>query len=273
MPTPSNPEEVIELLVPQLAQVGGVAAVVLGGSRARGAARPDSDTDIGLLYRDDAPIDLVALQGVVDSNDDRVDTKVAPFGGWGPWVNGGVWMRVGGVPVDLIYRSVERYEETIERCRQGIVEHDWLQQAPFGFWSHSYLGEIAAARPLYDPESILAQLASRVTPYPPVMKANVATGMSFAARFALDNAKKPVARGDVFAARGCIQRSVALNVQVLLALNEVYPINDKGVIEVISALGIVPPGWTQLVTTALEASDLDEALQAATELCDALQLL
>ena len=35
----------------RLVAVGGVVGVVLGGSRARGTHRPDSDYDLGLYYR------------------------------------------------------------------------------------------------------------------------------------------------------------------------------------------------------------------------------
>jgi predicted nucleotidyltransferase len=42
---------VIDALVPQLADLPGVVAIVLGGSRARGTHRPGSDWDIGLYYR------------------------------------------------------------------------------------------------------------------------------------------------------------------------------------------------------------------------------
>jgi predicted nucleotidyltransferase len=41
----------IETLVPRLAELPGVVAVALGGSRALGAGRPDSDWDIGLYYQ------------------------------------------------------------------------------------------------------------------------------------------------------------------------------------------------------------------------------
>ncbi|MEU9507520.1 nucleotidyltransferase domain-containing protein [Micromonospora sp. NPDC048170] len=38
-------------LADRLCAVGGVVAVALGGSRARGEHRPDSDWDLGLYYR------------------------------------------------------------------------------------------------------------------------------------------------------------------------------------------------------------------------------
>jgi hypothetical protein len=43
-------------IIPVLAAVPGVAAIVLGGSRARGTAHDASDTDIGLYYRDGAAL-------------------------------------------------------------------------------------------------------------------------------------------------------------------------------------------------------------------------
>ena len=39
----------------RLGEVPGVAAVALGGSWARGEARPDSDVDLGLYYSPDVP--------------------------------------------------------------------------------------------------------------------------------------------------------------------------------------------------------------------------
>jgi predicted nucleotidyltransferase len=38
-------------IIPRLAEVRGIVAVVLGGSRARGAASAASDYDIGLYFR------------------------------------------------------------------------------------------------------------------------------------------------------------------------------------------------------------------------------
>src|SRR5271165_2090810 len=39
--------ELLEAIAFELSQISGVVAVVLGGSHARGSARPDSDLDVG----------------------------------------------------------------------------------------------------------------------------------------------------------------------------------------------------------------------------------
>ncbi len=273
MPTPTTPEDVTRLLVERVATVPGVAAIALGGSRATGLAGPDADIDLGLLYRADDPIDLVALQAVVDEVDDRVGTTVSPFGGWGPWVDGGAWLSVGGVRADLLYRSIDRYRSVIDAAGRGQVEHDWLQQPAFGFWSHSLLGELHCARPLHDPTGVVAELAAATDPYPTALRVAVTGGLSWAARFAVENARSPVRRGDRFMATGCLVRSLALQCQVLLALNERYPMNDKRTLEIVSALTILPSGFDDLAEQVLAVADLDAALAAGLALCDSVEEL
>lgn len=52
--------DVITRIAHRLQQVDGVVAVALGGSRARGTHRPDSDVDLGLYYRE--PLHTAALR-------------------------------------------------------------------------------------------------------------------------------------------------------------------------------------------------------------------
>ncbi|GHJ43991.1 hypothetical protein Cs7R123_13330 [Catellatospora sp. TT07R-123] len=47
----------------RLSEVRGVVAVVLGGSRARGEHRPDSDYDYGLYYRGELDVDALRVLG------------------------------------------------------------------------------------------------------------------------------------------------------------------------------------------------------------------
>ena len=44
-----------QTIADRLGQIDGVVAVVLGGSRARGTASPDSDIDLGIYYQPDQP--------------------------------------------------------------------------------------------------------------------------------------------------------------------------------------------------------------------------
>ncbi|WFU62144.1 nucleotidyltransferase domain-containing protein [Bradyrhizobium brasilense] len=70
-------------IIPVIAAVSGVAAIVLGGSRARGTAHDTSDTDIGLYYRDGAAPDIDRLrEAVTGLVDDPAAAHVTPVGEW-----------------------------------------------------------------------------------------------------------------------------------------------------------------------------------------------
>src|SRR5689334_4375233 len=101
----------IENMAARLAEVPGVVGVLLGGSRARGEHQPDSDWDLGVYYR--GHLDLAALRALAGPGVD-----VASPGEWGPWVNGGAWLRVEGVPVDWILRDLDRVEQVWADCRE-----------------------------------------------------------------------------------------------------------------------------------------------------------
>ena len=91
--TDANDEALLRRLVATLSTVPGVAAIALGGSRARGTATAHSDYDIGLYYRASRPIDVAALGKVAAGLDDRgAEATVTPIGGWGPWIDGGVYL-------------------------------------------------------------------------------------------------------------------------------------------------------------------------------------
>jgi predicted nucleotidyltransferase len=101
--TVANDEALLRALVEALSAVPGIAAIALGGSRARSMATPDSDYDIGLYYRRDRPIDVAVLSSIVARLDDRgAAAEVTSLGGWGPWIDGGGWLLVDGAHVDLL---------------------------------------------------------------------------------------------------------------------------------------------------------------------------
>jgi len=80
-------DQILALLVP----IPGVQAVVLGGSTARGTARPDSDLDVGIYYDEAVPFDIATVRQVAAQLSGRADQEITDFYGWGAWVNGGGW--------------------------------------------------------------------------------------------------------------------------------------------------------------------------------------
>ncbi|MDH2384251.1 nucleotidyltransferase domain-containing protein [Bradyrhizobium sp. CER78] len=216
-------------IIPVLAAVPGVAAIVLGGSRARGTAHDASDYDLGLYYRDGSALDIdrlrVAVAGLVD---DPAAAHVTTVDEWGPWIVGGAWLVIDGRKVDLLYRSIEQVAAVIDACRNGEISMHYQPGHPHGFCSAIWMGEIALCRVLHDPCRLVAAMKERTTPYPPALRDALVRRFQWEILFSIENAELAVPRGDTTQIAGCACRALACIAQVLFALNGQYLINEKG---------------------------------------------
>ena len=194
-----------------LAAVSGVRAVVLGGSFARDAARPGSDVDLGVYYLEAAPFEIDDVRAVAEQHADSPDPVVCDFWEWGPWVNGGAWLRIGGERVDLLWRSVDHVERTIDAARRGVHEVHFGQQPPYGFASVTYLAETEYCRPLHDPEGHLARLKRAVAEYPAALAESIVGASLWNVQFSLGHARKFAAQGDAYDTTGCLTRCALSN--------------------------------------------------------------
>jgi predicted nucleotidyltransferase len=260
--TIADDEALLSRLVLALAPVPGIEAIALGGSRARGTATAGSDYDIGLYYRGRQPIDIAALSRVVASLDDRgAKAEVTPLGGWGPWIDGGGWLLIDGVPVDLLYRDLERVAAAIDDGHAGKVEPHYQSGHPHAFLPTIHVGEVAHARALYDPMGSLAALQARTTPYPPELAAALRKRFEWEAAFALANARKSLDRGDVSYLAGCVFRAVACLCQTLFAVNGVYLLNEKGAVATADGFTRRPSDFADRIATIY--ADLGTGAHAA----------
>ena len=115
-------EHILQKVMEAVQGVPGVVGVVLGGSRARGTHKPDSDVDIGIYYDERAGFSVEHLsEAAARLDDDGRKNLITPLGGWGPWVNAGGWLVVKGYHVDLILRDLNRVAEEIQACSEGRV--------------------------------------------------------------------------------------------------------------------------------------------------------
>jgi predicted nucleotidyltransferase len=239
----------------RLIAIDGVAAVALGGSRARGTATATSDIDLGIYYHSGHRPSLDELGALAKELDDRHrEGLVTAFGEWGPWVNGGAWLRVDGMAVDWLYRDVGRVTQTIEACRRGEVTCDYYLGHPHGFHNHIYLGEVHLCVPLGDPGNALGALKLLVAAYPAEMRGRIVSRYLFDARFMLETGRRSAARADVMHAAGCLFRVVAALVQVLYALNERYFVNEKGSVAEVESMPLRPTRWSANVASLLGAT-------------------
>lgn len=224
-------ETLLREIVDEVKQVGGVKGIVLGGSRARGTHTSSSDVDLGIYYHADSPLDLDGLSRVATHLDDEHRAHViTPIGGWGPWINGGGWLKIRSHPVDFLYRDLGKVNAVIEDCLHGKVEVYYQPGHPLGFVSSIYMAEVAVCQPLWDPEGILSELESIVHPYPESLQNALIQKFAWEINFSIQIAGKSAERADVTYAAGCCFRSVMCILQVLFAINKTYWLNEKGAV-------------------------------------------
>lgn len=253
---PPEKRALLETIVARLSAVPGVVAVVLGGSYARGAARPDSDLDVAMYYAEDSPFEIEAIRRIAAEISIAGPPEVTGFYGWGPWVNGGAWIRTAAGKVDFIYRNLDQVRRTIDDAFQGTNRHDFNQQPAFGFYSVTYLAETHVCVPLHDPAGHIASMKQRVAVYPPLLKEKIVASNLWLAEFSIAHATGYAERGDVYAVSGALTRTAAFLTQVLFALNEAYFMSDKAAMAEISAgfnaaRPLVPPGYVQRLSGVL----------------------
>lgn len=224
-------------LADQLADVPGVVAVTLGGSRARGTHRPDSDVDIGLYYRQ--PLDTAALRALAVEIADDVTTVTEP-GGWGPWVDGGAWLSINEVRVDWLYRDLDRVHAVWRDCQAGAYTVNPQPGHPLGFYSHAYAGEVALARSLADPTGELAALQEATRHYPDPLAEALVAGVweaDFCVQLAGYGAKRGHHAGtDPTYAAGCLFRAVGVLAHALHGAARQWLINEKGMLAAVDRL-------------------------------------
>jgi len=275
--------ELVSSLSNRLGAIPGIRAIVLGGSHARGRAQPGSDIDLGILYSEAAPFSIPSVRELAELVNDTAGPVVTNFYEWGPWVNGGAWLTIGGQRVDFLYRSLEHLERVISEAEAGRYELDYAQQPPFGFFSATYLGEIAVCIPLVDPEARLDLLKRRVAHYPEALRQAVVQDYLWSAEFGLAAfAGKFAKRSDTYGTAACLTCAVNQLVLVLFALNRKYPINDKTALAEVAEFERAPSEFgprVQKMLADLGASPselvaavdgIDQLVQETIELADGL---
>ena len=132
---PPGKTGVMRSIANRLAQVPGVVAVTLGGSRASGTATDDSDWDFGLYYRgtiDPAGIRALGWPG-----------RVFAPGDWGRIVDGGAWLTIDGIKVDLIYRDIDVVTHWVAEAEDGRFEIQREVGYVAGIATYILAGELA----------------------------------------------------------------------------------------------------------------------------------
>jgi predicted nucleotidyltransferase len=268
----SNSE--LRSLADQLVEISGIVAVMLGGSRARGEERPDSDVDLGLYYR--PPLDTAALRRLARSAASLrgmagQSLELTEPGGWGPWVDGGGWLTIDDTPVDWIYRDLDRVQRSAEQALTGTFAFHFQVGHPFGVPDFAYAGEVALGIVLADPTGELQQVKDRLEPYPAALGSAI-IGRLNEARFLLGVLAKPAHRGDTTFVAGGLFRVVTLCAYAIHARAGRWVINEKGAVDAAARLEPAPADFRERAHGILAGLGTADSLSVAVHRAEQLVL-
>src|SRR5215467_13672383 len=117
---PAEKLALLHAIAEALQNIPNIVAVVLGGSHASGFARPDSDIDLGIYYREASPFSVAQVRSVAERFCTVGSTPIVTGTyDWGLWVNGGAWIQTSVGKVDFLYRNVDQVQRVVEEGRQG----------------------------------------------------------------------------------------------------------------------------------------------------------
>jgi hypothetical protein len=197
--------------------------------------------------------------------------EVTAPGAWGPWVDGGAWLRIDGTAVDWLYRDLDRVRACWRDAQDGRFAFHAQVGHPLGVPDFAYAGELALGLVLADPSGELSGLKAETATYPPALAAAVVTGTLWEAGFCVDIAKKAVSRGDTAYIAGCLFRAVELCAHALHGSARRWLVNEKGAVGAAGRLRGSPPGFSRRAQGLLAAlGDEPDQLRAALAAASAL---
>ena len=235
----------IDALVEQLSGVGNVVAVTLGGSRAVGAEREDSDWDVGLYYRGTLDTDQIRALGHTG--------QVFEPGEWAEPMHGGAWLTIDDTKVDVIYRDLDRVEAEIARAAEGSFEIHRVPGYVAGMPSYTLLGEIALGKVLHGELPDVS--------FPDALHERAPQRWRHEAGFSLMFASGFAARGDAIGCGGNLAVATMQAAHAVFCERGEWTLNEKRLVrraglgranEIIAVLGTGPRALAQAVSSVAQ---------------------
>ncbi|MFE1457825.1 nucleotidyltransferase domain-containing protein [Streptomyces sp. NPDC058735] len=246
-PVPDVPDDAfLDAIADRLAALPAVRAVTLGGSRAQGTERPDSDWDLAVYYRgafDPADLRAVGWEG-----------EVCEIGAWGGGVfNGGAWLTIEGRKVDVHYRDLDVVEHQLAEAEQGRCRVEPLMFHLAGIPTYLLVAELAVNR-------VLRGELPRPACYPPALRASAPAHWHGMATATLAYARAGHApKGAVTQVAGAIALAATQTAHAVLAARGEWVTNEKGLVAraglreadaLVESLTADPAALTRTITDA-----------------------
>jgi hypothetical protein len=204
-PLPSAVLDVVELLD----GLSGARAVALGGSRASGMVDAGSDWDLTVYYRGGLDIQPLAALGTVH-----------PPGSWGRIMNGGAWLQLGGLKIDVMLRDLDSVQHWSACAQQGRFEVDALLGDLAGRPTYSLLAEWAVGRVLRGSLPVAPE-------YPAALAASAPVRWRSSRDFNLAVAAMHSGRANVAGAVGLAARALMEEAHARMSEQRRWTLNEK----------------------------------------------
>lgn len=217
MPSSLSDQDFLATVTDRLAALPTVRAVALGGSRAQGTHRPDSDWDLAVYYR--GPFDPADLRAL------GWDGEVSEVGGWGGGVfNGGAWLTVDGRRVDVHYRDLDVVEDELAEAEEGRFRVEPLMFHLAGIPSYLVVAELAV-------NQVLRGDLPRPAAYPPKLRRTAPDHWHGVASATLAYAKAGHApKGALTQVAGAVALAATQTAHAVLAARGEWVTNEKNLI-------------------------------------------
>lgn len=236
----------LDTVADRLATLPTVQAVALGGSRAQGTHRPDSDWDMAVYYR--GPFDPADLRAL------GWEGEVSEVGGWGGGVfNGGAWLTIDGRRADVHYRDLDVVERELVEAEEGRFRVEPLMFHLVGIPSYLVVAELAI-------NQVLRGEAPRPAAYPEKLRLSAAARWRGTAHATLAYTKANHApAGHLTEVAGAVAAAAVQNGHAVLAARGEWVTNEKRLLEraglreidaVLGQLAANPEALAQVITGA-----------------------
>jgi nucleotidyltransferase-like protein len=194
-----------------------VQAVALGGSRAAGTQRPDSDWDFAIYYR--GAFDPQTLRDIGWTG------EVSEIGCWGGGVfSGGAWLQVEDRRVDVHYRDLNSVEHELAEAIEGRFRVEPLLFHLAGIPSYLIAAELATCQVL---QGDLPQIHS----YPTALRVSAPQICWGKAEFNFDYARANHARnGQLAECVGLLAQATCQAAHAVLAARGEWVTNEKNLL-------------------------------------------
>ncbi len=239
-------DEFIASVVEACRRLPNAEAVNLGGSRARGDHRLDSDWDFAVYYRgaiDVSPFETLGWPGQV----------FRPFE-WGQVMYGGAVFDVDGRHFDIHYRNLDVVEHWSQEAAEGRFEVYMLGFHLAGIPTYMLMGELAISRGLWGE-------VPKPT-YPEALRHKAPGIWLERARRELDYARYWVATENPVNCAGALAKVAMQTAHARLAHRGIWALNEKRMLElavllhltlVFGALGTSAPSLVSALGTVRAA--------------------